>query len=369
MSGTSINSVNGAAASYGLLGMIVTNSNTVHQQLNTLTEQASTGLVAESYAGLGSGATTSLVLNAAVADQNTWTSNINAAGGSMQVAQTALSQISSIASNFYAQTDNLNGLNPSEVDSIAADARNALTEVAGLLDSTNGDIYVFAGQDSQNPPVPDPDAINNSGFATQISAAVGNLAAAGPAATIAATLNIASSNAAGTSPFSTALSQPAAALAGFLPTIQVGAAHQVQVGILASANADVASTGSSTTGSYTRDIMRALATLGSLSSGMVNTTGFSQVVADTRTSLGGAITALNSDAGVMGDTQAQLTAQQTVMSDTTTALQGQISNAQDVNMASTLSQLQQVETQLQASYQLISSVESLSLTKYLTAGG
>jgi flagellin-like hook-associated protein FlgL len=101
---------------------------------------------------------------------------------------------------------------------------------------------------------------------------------------------------------------------------------------------------------------------------MVNTTGFSQLVTDSQTSLGGAITALNSDAGVMGDTQAALTAQQTDISDTTTALQGQISNVQDVNMASTLSQLQQVQTQLQASYQLIAGMESLSLTKYLTTG-
>jgi flagellar hook-associated protein 3 FlgL len=368
MSGTSVNSVYGAAAGYGLLGMIIANSNTVHQQLNTLTAQASSGRIADSYAGLGSGATTSLVLNAAVADQNTWSSNINAAGGSMQVAQTALSQISSIASSFYAQTNNLNGLNPSTVDVVAADARAALRQVAGLLDSTNGDTYVFAGQDSRNPPVPDPDNINNSGFATQVSAAVGNLAVAGPAATIAATLGIAGSNAAGTSPFSAALSQPAAALAGFLPTIQVGASQQAQVGILASANADVASTGASTTGSYTRDIMRALATLGSLSSGMVNTAGFGQLVADTQTSLGNAITALNSDAGVMGDRQTQLTAQQSELAHTTTALQGQLSTAQDVDMATTLSRLQQVETQLQASYQLIASVASLSLTKYLPAG-
>ena len=365
MSGTSINAVNGASASYGLLGAIVTNSTSLHQQLNTLTTEASTGLVAESFAGLGNGATTSLVLNTAVADQTTWSSNIDAAGGSMQVAQNALSQISSIASNFYAQTDTLNGLNPSTVDVVAADARAALQQVAGLLDSTYGNDYVFAGQDSQNPPVPDPDAIDSSAFATGISAAVGNLATAGATATIAATLTTASSNAAGISPFSAALSQPAAALAGLRSTIQVGTSQQQSLGILASSNATVASTGGSTTGSYSRDIMRALATLGSLSSGMVNTTGFAQVVADTRTSLGGAVTALNTDAGVMGDQQAALTTEQTTITATTTALQGQISNVQDVNMAATLSQLQQVQTQLQASYQLIAGMAGLSLTKYL----
>ena len=368
MSGSGINGLNGAAASYGLLGIIVTNANNVHKQLDTLTAQASTGLVAQNFAGLGSGATTSLVLNAAVADQNTWSANIDAAGSTMQVAQTALNQISAIASNFYAQTATLNGLNPSDVDVVAADARAALQQVAGLLDATNGSVYVFAGQDSANPPVPNPDAIDSSAFATQIGTAVGNLATSGATATIAATLATASSNAAGTSPFSAALSQPAAALAGLRSTIQVGTTQQQSYGILASGNAAVASTGTSTTGSYARDIMRALATLGSLSSGMINTAGFQQVVADTRTSLGGAITTLNSDAGVMGDQQAALTVQQSTMAATTTVLQGQLSNVQDVNMASTLSQLQQVETQLQSSYQLIASVQGLSLTKYLSGG-
>jgi flagellar hook-associated protein 3 FlgL len=368
MSGSSVTAVNGAAASYGLLGSIVTNSESIHQRLDTLTEQASTGSVAETFAGLGGGASTSLVLNAAVADQTTWSANIDAAGASMQVAQTALSQISSIASNFYAQTGNLDGLNAGSVDVIAADARSALEQVAGLLDSTDAGIYVFAGQDSADPPVPNPDAINGSGFVTQISAAIGNLAAAGAPATIAATLVIAGSNVVGTSPFSPTLSQPAVAANALRASVQAGGGQQVPVGIVASANASVASTGGSTTGSYTRDIMRALATLGSLSSGMINTAGFSQVATDVHSSLGDAITALNSDAGVMGDQQAALTAQQTEMSSTTTALQGQISNVQDVNMAATLSQLQQVQTQLQASYQLIAGMQGLSLTKFLTGG-
>ncbi len=235
------------------------------------------------------------------------------------------------------------------------------------MDTTDGGSYVFAGQDSQDPPVPDPDTILSSGFATQIGTAVSNLGVAGSAATIGATLGIAASNAAGTSPFSAALSQPAAALAGLRASVQTGAAQQQSVGILASANAAATSGGSSTTGSYMRDVMRALATLGSLNSGMISTTGFGALVSDTATSLSGAVGALNTDAGVMGDQQTALTAEQATMSDTTTALKGQLANAEDVDLASTLTQLSSVQTQLQASYQLIAGLQSLSLTKYLSS--
>jgi len=92
------------------------------------------------------------------------------------------------------------------------------------------------------------------------------------------------------------------------------------------------------------------------------------VVADTRISLGGAITALNADAGVMGDRQAALTRTQSGLADLGTALQAQLANAQQVDMAQTLSALTQTQTQLQASYQLIAGLQAMSLVKFLPAG-
>ena len=50
----------------------------------------------------------------------------------------------------------MQGVNTSAVDTIAASARDALGQVAGLLDTQDGGVYVFAGQDTANPPVPDP---------------------------------------------------------------------------------------------------------------------------------------------------------------------------------------------------------------------
>lgn len=351
---------------FGSVGQaLLRDSASVRQQLDTLLQQASSGYVSDTYAGLGTGAATSLALAPQLAAQKAWQSDINAASAQMQVAQTALNQISSIASTFYADTNALNGLNPSVVDSTAVAAQQALQQVAGLLDSTDGAIYVFGGQDSTNPPVPNPENILSSGFYTQTKSAVAGLSGSGAASVIASTLAIASSNAPGTSPFSPAMSQPAATLQAQQPMVAIGPGQLVPIGIPASANGFIASTGSSTTGSYTRDILRALATLGSLSSGQVNDAGFAAVVQDVHASLGGAITALNQDAGALGNTQSMLSNEQTTLSDTATALKTQLGSVQDVNMAATLSSLTQTQTRLQASYQLLSGLQSYSLAKFL----
>jgi len=362
---------------YGMMSGLISGASTVRQELDQLTEQASSGLISNTYAGLGTGASVSLDIRPQITAMQTWQNNIDASTGRTSVTQTAMTQIQSIASNFYAQLNNVDGTNASAVDGIAASARDALTQMAGLLDTQDGGIYVFAGQDTANPPVPDPNNILTSGFYTQINAAVTGLAASGAAATANATFGVATSNAAGTSPFSTYLSQPAATLLTQLPTVQVGQNSSVPVGLLASANSLIpasASTGpaiaggpATTTGSYMRDVMRALATIGSLSSSQASVPGFQDLVQDTRTSLSGAVSAMGQDAGVLGNIQSSLTATQSSLADTQTALTSQVSSAEDVDMAATLSRLSLVQTQLQGSYQLIAGMSGLSLAKFLPA--
>ena len=197
-----------APSDYGMMGLLIANATTVKQKLDLLTNQVSTGLIGDTYAGLGSGGTVSLDLRPQIAGMQTWQNNVDAATGRMSVAQSSLTQIQSIASNLYAQLNNLEGVNSSEIDSVAANARDALGQVADLLDTQDGGVYVFAGQDTANQPVPSPDDILTSGFYQQINTAVASLAQNGAAATANATYGVATSNASGTSPFSTWLSQP-----------------------------------------------------------------------------------------------------------------------------------------------------------------
>ena len=360
-----ISSYGGGASGNDALSNAIADAAVVRAHLDTLTRQAGDGLIPDTYAGLGTTANASLTLNAALDHVQTWQANIQAASGPMATTQSALSQISDIASSFFAQTNALSGLNATAIDATAASARDALRQVTGLLNSKFGDTYVFSGIYGSTEPVPNPDQINSSNFVGGISNAVSKLATTGAAATIVATLSIASSNAAGVSPFAAVLSQAAPVIQGARPGVQTGDGQYQPIGIVAGTNADVASTGTSTTGSYIRDIMRALATIGALSSSQASVTGFGTLVDDVHSSLGDAITALNGDAGVLGNRQTSMTTTGQRLADTTTALQKQISDAQDVDMATTLSNLSAAQTQLQSSYQLLGALRGLSLSAFL----
>jgi flagellar hook-associated protein 3 FlgL len=368
---------------YATLTKLIQNSQATHAQLNKISNQVSTGLIADNYAGLGTGAPVSLNLHPQIANMQAWQNNVDAATGRMSVAQSSLTQIQSIAANFYAQLNNMQGVNASSVDSIAASARDALRQVAGLLDTQDGGVYVFAGQDTGNPPVPNPDNItdttaNPPGFFATIQIEVGKLGTPGnppndAAAVASKTFNVTKFGGTGPSPFSDYLSTTKAPI---LPTVQVGQNQTEIVGVSASANGLIpVSVGSaaipngppSTTGSYMRDMLRALATIGSLSSSQANIAGFQDLVQDTRINLSGAIGAMAQDAGVLGNVQSSLTATQSRLADTQTALTGQVSSAEDVDMAVALSQLSLVQTQMQASYQLIATLNGLSLAKFLPA--
>jgi flagellar hook-associated protein 3 FlgL len=363
---------------YATLTRLIKDSQTIHQKLDNLSNQASTGLVGDTYAGLGTGASVSLDLRPQVANLQTWQKNIDAATGRLSVAQSALTQIQSIASKFYAQLNNMEGVGSSEVDTIATSARDALKQVAGLLDTQDGGVYVFAGQDTGNPPVPNPDNVLTSGFYFQINAAVGALNTTGAAATAMTTYAVATSNVPGTSPFSTWLSQTSTTLQAHPPVVQIGQNQTELVGIPDSANGLIPDSppGPATipggppvsTGSYMRDVLRALATIGSLTNAQADDPGFQSLLQDTRISLSSAANALAQDTGVLGNVQSSLTATQSRLADAQTALTGQVSSAEDVDMAVTLSQLSLVQTQMQASYQLIATLNGLSLAKFLPIG-
>ena len=346
------------------LSQVVNDAATIRRLLDDLTRQAGDGLVADTYAGLGAAAAIPLSLGSAVEEATTWQANTEAATGPLQTAQSALAQINDIATHFFSQTAALNGINATAIDTTAAGARDALSQLSSLLNSKYGNIYVFSGTDSANPPIPGD--ILTSGMVTSIATAVANLQTGGAAATIASTLAAAGSNAATVSPFSASLSQPATTLQGARTLVAAGPGAPVPIGVLASANGDIASTGSSTTGSYIRDIMRALATIGSLSGSQASASGLAALVQDAHTCLGDAISALNGDMGVMGNRQAALQTRKTSLNDTVTALQGQISTVKDVDMAATLSHLTATQAQLQASYQLLNTVRSLSLASVLS---
>lgn len=346
-------------SNWGVLGRLIGDAGQARARLDRLTEQASSGRVADTYAGLGAaGARTSLDLRPQLGHVAAAQAGIDAASGRMDVSQTALKAIAAVADQFRAKAASLSGTNAGSVALVAADARSALQQVAGLLNTRNGDAYVFAGTDSANPPVPGD--ILASGMVSGIAAAVSGLANGDAAAVIAATRSAAASDAPGVTPFSAALLSGAAAR----PTIEAEGAP-VPVGLLANANAAAVSAGPSTTGSAVRDLLRGLATLAGLGDAQAGAAGFDALVRDANATLADASGALATDAGVLGDTQNRLADTRARLGDTATALTKQVSGVEDADMASTLSELSAVQTRLQASYKLIAGEKAMSLADYL----
>ncbi len=318
--------MSGTINGYGLLSTLAQDSAAIQSQLSVATQQAATGKVSNTYAGLGAAARVSLDLRPQIAHQTTWSANIDAVSARLSVTQSALTAINQVAADFYAKMPSLNGLMAGAGAAVAAQARTALEQVAGLLNSKVGDTYVFAGQDTANPPVPDPSA----------AALIPALLTGTPPA-----------------PFSTTIGTA-------VPTVEVGEGQQVQVGVLANANT-LSVSAAPTSGSYMRDIMTALATLATTTDGP----GLPAVAATVRTQLDSAMTAASAEAGALGNNQAELTTRKSQLTATQVALTAQVSGAEDVDLAATLTQVTALQTQLQASYHLLAAQKGMSLAQYL----
>lgn len=78
---------------YGMMNSLVTNAASVKQRLDQLISQASSGLIGNTYAGLGEGASISLNLEPQVANMQTLQNNVDVATGRMSVTQTAMTAI------------------------------------------------------------------------------------------------------------------------------------------------------------------------------------------------------------------------------------------------------------------------------------
>lgn len=342
--------------SYGLLQQLIADSTSTSQKLAQLTEQSGTGYVSGTYAGLETaqpGSASQTLAYGAQTDQlNNTISNLKIAAGQMDVQQNALTTISDIASKALSQFEGVNGMTPQSMTTAAATARTALTQIASLLNSQDGTRYVFAGQDSGNAPVPNANSLLTSSFFTSIQTAAGGLS-------IGAVFTAAAS--AGNSPFSASLNNNPG-----LTMVSGAGGAMISTGIAANANGFIGpSIGSNTTGSYIKDILTTLAAIGSLTAGQVPRTGFQRFAGAVTSSLGNAINAMAQDAGALGNNQNLVAIQSTNLQKTATALTNQLAGADQVNMTQTLSQLSATQTQLQASYQIIASMKTMTLTQYI----
>lgn len=349
----------------GAIGGLAIEAAQLRSRMEVLARQVADGRRGELYGDVGPDARLAIDLRGEIARREAYEVVIGRALGRAAAAQGVLAELSAIAEKFYAETMHLNGIEPERIAAVAAMARAAMVQVAGLLNESYAGEYLFGGSDTQNPPVSSPNAIASSGMALQIAAAVAGLGGGNAAAVAAATRAAALDDTPGVTPFSAFLSDPL--LGGSEPPRDLLAAdgERVSYGLFANRNARAVSRGE-TTGSWARDLLRGLATLAALDPAQAQLgDDFTALVGTVREGLRSAVRALGEEAGLLGAAEARLEAIRTRHSDVTVALREQLAAIEEVDMVETLVRLKGTQTQLEASYQAIAVLGSLSLARFL----
>lgn len=353
----------GTVTSFGYGGVSLQqtlNLTSLSQKKDGLQAQASTGVVSDSYAGLGNSRAQALALQPAITQVSAWSGNITTAQNRLTTTQSVLSQISTIASDLNETLSTLAGsMSSSTIGTAAQQAKTALTSLGNLLNTQQGDSYIFSGLQSSEAPVSgDP---GNSDLASSISQAVNQLGTADASSVLSSTLALAG-NTADNQPFSSSLStDPTTASAQNLQIV-TGKNETATAGIVATQGS--ASSGSST-GSPIRDLMRNLmvvAALGSVDPGTADYTQLIQGLQDTNTT---AIDGLSDMSGALGVQQNSLTTQSAMLEQMKSALTTQLGTTKDADLAQVSVQINDTSNQLQASYSIIADMKGMTLASYL----
>jgi flagellar hook-associated protein 3 FlgL len=337
----------------------------LRETFNEQTRQAGSGQRAGSYAGLGSDAKSAMTLRAAMAQREVLGRNAESAAARADYTQTVLTRLNDIAGDAAASAGSLAGKSRDELSVIAQTARQQLQEVVSLLgDSYQGEA-VFGGSDLGRSPIVAPKDFEWTGFYQQIRSQLGSLGTESGANVLAASIATASSDAAGTTPFSDYASDAAqGTVEDPRRSVMVDDGVSVEIGLYANRNAAAAPSG--VTGSWARDLLHGLTMLANMDA-VQDPTGsdFTTIAQGTVASLRGAVDGVAAEAGALGLTQARLEKLVTHQSDVGDQLELQLGALEQVDPAEAIVRLQDTQTRLQASYKSLAMLGEVSLVNYL----
>ncbi|MFH5924611.1 flagellin [Roseomonas xinghualingensis] len=349
----------------GALSRLVGQSALLKAQLETLSAQSVDGRRGTYYGEIAGDAGRAISLRAEIARRDTHAVTIDRALGRTGAAQEALERLSTIAEQFLTEAGKITRADSTRITALAGSAREAIQEVAALLNEKHAGEFIFGGADIANPPIPDPAGIMGTPMAAAIASATASLAPGNSATVLAATLAAAQSTNAGETPFSDYAVDPGRGLTEPRTGTAVGDGEVVRTGLFASRNA-AAGTAGSEAGGWSRDLLRGLMTLASLTADKTAAGGdFDAVMESVKAGLKSAMTGLGEEAGALGQSEARLEAARTRHADLKVTLSGQLADVEEVDLAATLVAMQDTQTRLQASWQALSMLSGLSLTQFL----
>ena len=295
----------------------VQNLNNLQAQANTLSQQISTGLKSQSYAGYPQQAAQLVNLNAAQSQQQGYIDTINTVNTRLQTMTEASSTITTLVQQFAGQLST-NAFNPTGA-TIQSQAQALLAEVGNYLNTQDGEGYVFSGGAATTAPF-DPSGLPNPGdLATPVSGA-----------------------------------PPAGYYAGD------GTVAQAQVD-----NNLTVSYGVTANNPAFEQVVRVLNFLANAGPLDQNNPADVANVNQAQQLLTGAVTGLQQLTATIGMRQSQLSDLQQAHQSSLALAQGSIGDIEKADPATVITQLNALQTQLQASYQTISVLQNLTLANFM----
>lgn len=352
----------------------------LRNRFTELTEQVASGNRSTSYAGLGTDARQAIDLRSERALRETFMTSIRTGEAFAQSAQTALTSLVQSTTGILDRFTRLlaTGLPGSDANSVqltAEQANSALKEVISLLGERFAGEAIFGGSDPTGTPVIAADDIETNGFYLAIGAAVTSLGTGAPPKTaqavLADTLAIARTN---NELFvgNAKLQAEAWSLDPNNPpndprrSVPIGDGQLVGVGLYVYRNGTSPVDNPVSTGSWARDIVRALATIAQFdSSNAVGNPQYAELAKGALDGLRAGLDGLIREQGSLGYAQQRLAKAAERNEDLILQLDRQVAGLESVDVANAITELMNLRSQLEASYRAAVLISDLTLTRFL----
>lgn len=341
----------------GTIASLATNQVGLRARIETLTRQVTNGQISYRHGDLGPDARRAIDLRAEIGRREAYGHAADRALGRADAMQTVMTRLHTLSSEVAAEAMRAKTVGAPGVEPLARAAEAALAEVAALLNTQHGGEYLFGGSDVMSPPVTDAMGIVGGPMAAAIATAVGTLDETN-AATVLAAIETASTDAA-TTPFSTFLEGD-----GTTETrraLQVADGERVAFGVFA--NRDQAD---EVADSWGRQLLRGLATLASVTTAQAQMgDGWTGLLDGVTATLNSATRGLAAEQGAVGTAQQRIAAAAERHADTLVALRTQLGTVEEVDLAEASALLREVQSRLEASYEVTGMIARISLSDML----
>jgi flagellar hook-associated protein 3 FlgL len=330
-----------SVADIGQLNYINTLLKSQRNDLNTLQDQISSGQKANLYSELGGAASvTSISLHSALSQIDAFSTNVSLVRGKTSVMTDALTSITSMGQQISAdlsiptQSNNDPGMSNFNVE-----AQNMLNNLQAALNSQYDGTHVFAGTDISTSPVASMATLNTN--VNGVLAGLYSGASSGP----------------------TVLTNVAAitgTAAGYSATVATAGNVTAQIDTNQTVDYTVKADDPSIL-----QLMQGLSIIANLKYDPAHPSDFWTVYNGAKQMIDQGTQGVTNLDSKIGLVQSELNTADTTHQATQTTLQTQLGDVEDVDVAQATTQLQMLQTQLQASYKVVSMVNSLSLINYL----